>query len=155
MKKNKKICFIASSGGHLEEICQLKKVIDMYDNYFVVTDTLATKKSSKYKYRISDFDRTNKIRFLIHFISMFLEQMKIFVKEKPDIIITTGAGLVIPTCLIAKILKKKIIYIESFARVSTPSKTGKFIYKICDLFIIQREDLKQFYPKAINGGEIF
>lgn len=151
----KKICFIASSGGHLEELEQLKEVVKKYDNYFVVTKTEATKKNKKYKYLICDFNRKNKFLLIISLIIMFYEQLKIFIKEKPDIILTTGAGLVIPTCIFAKVFRKKIIYIESYARITSPSKTGKLLYKISDKFIIQREGLKQFFPNAIYGGCIF
>ena len=86
---------------------------------------------------------------------MFIEQLIIFLREKPDIILTTGAGLVIPTCLYAKLFRKKIIFIESFARMDDLSKTGKFLYKISDLFIVQWESLTKKYDKAIFGGGIF
>ena len=150
-----KICFIASSGGHLEEINQLDDIINNYNNYFVTTDTPATRKNSKINYRIKDFNRKNKFLFFFRLIKMFFEQFYIFIKEKPDIIITTGAGLVIPTCLIAKLFKKKLIYIESFARIETPSKTGKLLYKFSDFFIIQHEKLLKYFPKAYYGGWIF
>lgn len=151
----KKICLIASSGGHLEEIEQLKDVINRYNVYFVVTKTKATINNKKYKYLIKDFNRKNIIIYMISFVYMFLQQIKIFIREKPDIILTTGAGLVIPTCIISKIFGRKIICIESYARISTPSKTGKILYKISDCFIIQRKELKKFYPDAIYGGCIF
>ena len=57
--------------------------------------------------------------------------------------------------LLGKLAKKKIIYIESFARVDSPSLTGKLMYKVADIFIIQWEELKQFFPNAIYGGGIF
>ena len=151
----KKICLIASSGGHLEEINQLNDVINKYNCYYVVTNTDAAKQNKKYKYFIKDFNRKNKFVYFLRLIYMFIEQLIIFLREKPDIILTTGAGLVIPTCLYAKIFRKKIIFIESFARMDDLSKTGKFLYKISDLFIVQWESLTKKYDKAIYGGGIF
>ena len=52
-------------------------------------------------------------------------------------------------------MRKKIIYIESFARVDNASLTGKLFYKIADVFIVQWEELLKIYPKAIYGGGIF
>lgn len=63
-------------------------------------------------------------------------------REKPDVILTTGAAVAIPMCVIGKLFRKKVIYIESFARMTTPNKTGLLIYKFADLFIIQWEALK-------------
>ena len=75
--------------------------------------------------------------------------------EKPDIIITTGVLAMIPLCLLSKIFGKKLVYIESFAKVSSPTKTGKLMYKYADQFYIQWESMKQFYPNAIFLGGIY
>lgn len=155
MLKNKKICLISSAGGHLEQIKQLKEIINKYDCFFVVTRTKATEAMKHKNYIVSDMNRSNKIVMIVRMLKMFLEQFKIFIKEKPDVIITTGAGVVIPMCIIAKIFRKKVIYIESFARINTPNKTGKLIYKFADLFIIQWKELKKYYPNAVYGGWIY
>ena len=151
----KKICIICSSGGHLEEVKQLNKVIQKYDCYFVTTRTDATKNDKNYKYLINDFDRRNIFKYFIKLLSMFKEQKKIFKAENPDVILTTGAGLVLPTCLFAKMKKKKIIYIESYARIKKLSKTGLLMYNFADKFIVQRKELLDKYPKSIYGGVIF
>lgn len=151
----KKICLIASSGGHLEELNQLKDVINNYNCYYVVTDTESTRKNPKYQYLIQDFNRKNRFLYFLRLFKMFYEQFRIFCQEKPDIILTTGAGLVIPTCIFAKIFKKKVIFIESFARMHDLSKTGKFLYNKADLFIVQWQEIADKYENAIYGGGIF
>lgn len=156
MKKvRKKVCLISSSGGHLEQIKQLTGVINRYECFFVVTRTKATEAMNQKKYIVSDLVRTNKLVLTMRIVKMMIEQLIIFLKEKPDVIITTGAGVAIPMCIIGKFFRRKIIYIESFARIKTPNKTGMFIYKFADLFIIQWEDLKKYYPKAVYGGWIY
>lgn len=54
-------------------------------------------------------------------------------------------------------MKKKIVYIESFARVDSPSLTGKIMYKLklANLFIVQWEEMLKFFPNAVVGGRIF
>lgn len=151
----KKICLIASPGGHLEQIRQLKKIIDTYECFYVVPKTKATDKMKERHYIVSDLVRTNKIVMILRMIRMFCEQFCVFVKEKPDVVLTTGAAVAIPMCVIGKIFHKKIIYIESFARMTSPNKTGRLVYKFADLFIIQWEELRKYYPNAVYGGSIY
>ncbi len=153
--KSKKVCLICSSGGHLEQIKQLKEVYRQYDCFYVVTRTKATEAMRQKTYIVSDLVRTNKTVELLRMMRMMCEQFVIFCKEKPDVILTTGAAVAIPMCLIGKIFKRKVIYIESFARMTTPNKTGLFIYKFADLFIVQWEALKKYYPNAVYGGSIY
>lgn len=154
-QRKKKVCLISSSGGHLEQIKQLEEIVNRYDCFFVTTRTKSTEMMKNKKYIVNDLVRKNKMVLIIRMLKMIIEQLVIFLKEKPDIIITTGAGVAIPMCLIGKIFKKKVIYIESFARMTTPNKTGMFLYKFADVFIIQWEELRKFYPKAIYGGWIY
>ena len=89
---------------------------------------------------------------------MFINAIKsfaIFIKEKPDLVITTGVLAMIPMCLIAKIFGKKLIYIESFAKISSPTLTGKFLYKYADQFYVQWEKMLEIYPNAIYKGGIY
>ena len=78
-----------------------------------------------------------------------------FWKIKPDVIISTGAHTAVPMCYIAKLFGKKVIFIESFAKTSTPTLSGRMIYPISDLFIVQWEGMKEHYPKAVYGGSIY
>lgn len=153
--KKKKVCLISSSGGHLEQIKQLKEVYNKYDCFYVVSRTKATEAMKQKHYIVSDLVRKNKIVMVLRMTRMMFEQFGIFLKEKPDVILTTGAAVAIPMCVIGKVFHKKVIYIESYARMTTPNKTGKLIYKFADLFIIQWEALRKYYPNAVYGGSIY
>ena len=155
-EKRKKICLISSCGGHLEQLFQLKSILNKYECFFVTSKTVATENMTYKKYFTNDLYRGKwKIVKIYQIICMFFKQSIIFFREKPDIILTTGAGLAVPMCIIGKIFKKKIIYIESFARKNYPNKSGMFIYKFADLFIIQWDTLKKFYPNALYWGWIY
>lgn len=151
----KKVCFICSQGGHFEQIKQLKAVKKKYNCFYVLTRTKATELVKDKKYLTTNWERKNQLVFGLNMILWFIEEFWIFVKERPDVIITTGAANAIPMCLIAKLFKKKVIFIETFARIYEPSKTGKVLYKYADLFIVQWESLLEFYPNAIYGGWIY
>ena len=86
---------------------------------------------------------------------LFVRSFLLLKRENPDCIISTGALASYPICKLGKMRGKKIIYIESFARVDTPSLTGKLMYGVADIFIVQWEEMLQFFPNAIYGGGIF
>ena len=80
---------------------------------------------------------------------------KILRKEKPDLIISSGAAVAVPFFWIGKLFGAKTVYIEIFDRIDKPTLTGKLVYPVTDKFIVQWEELKKVYPKAINLGGIF
>lgn len=152
---SKKICFAASSGGHFEQISMLKPIMDAYDCCVVTENTpYRSVVSGKKMYYLHQVNR--KEVFCIFFLLInLLKSFWIIVKEKPDVVITTGVLAVIPLCLLAKIFGKKLIYIESFAKISSPTKTGKFLYKFADQFYVQWKPMLKFYPNAIFLGGIY
>ncbi|MFA5358085.1 MAG: PssD/Cps14F family polysaccharide biosynthesis glycosyltransferase [archaeon] len=147
-----KVCLAASAGGHLKEILQLEKYYSKKKHYFVTfrrADGISLAKKEKVYF--VECPSRNPAKFLKN----FSQSLKIFFKEKPDIIISTGADGAFATCLIAKLSGKKVIYIESFCRPSNPSITGKLVYPFADLFIYQWKEVGKHYPKGKFGGSIF
>jgi beta-1,4-N-acetylglucosaminyltransferase len=146
-----KTCLICSAGGHLKEIEQLIPILNK--NFYVITikreDTEAIQKRFK-TYFITDLKRNP-----IKFIKNLRESLKILKLENPDIIISTGAGTAIPTMILSKLFKKKIIFIESFCRIKSPSLSGRIAYHISDLFLVQwKELLKHYGKKAKYWGAV-
>ena len=152
-----KICFISCAGGHFEEIKQLDEVAKKYSHFFVISKEKNTKNlelgCKKYLVRNMRFEK--KPSTFINLIITSLQQLVVFVKERPNIVITTGAGTALPMCMYAKLLRRKVIYIESMARMDSLSKTGKFLYRRADLFVVQWQELLEVAPKAVYGGWIF
>ena len=155
MNLSKKICFVSSSGGHWEELMCLKEIADE-NNHFFVTEKggQAEECSLNDIYILSQMNRHEK-GFIINFLKLFFKAFRIIKKEKTDVIITTGALIAFPFCVIGKIMRKKIIYIESFARVNGKSLTGKLVYPFADLFLVQWESMLDVYPKSKYVGGIF
>lgn len=150
-----KICFIASSGGHFEQIMMLRPLMDKYESFIVTEKTnYSVANDSIPFYYLKQVNR-NEIKFLFNMIINSIKTLKIFLKEKPELVISTGALATIPMCIISKLFKKKVIFIESFAKINSPTLTGKLIYKISDEFYVQWESMKKFYPKAIYKGGIY
>ena len=151
----KKICFAASSGGHWEELMCLKKIAD--ENFaFYVTEKGGQIQDMELEklYTFAQISRKEKL-FIFHFVWVMLRSLYIMLKERPDVVIATGALITFPFCFYAKLLGKKVIFIESFARVHDTSLTGRIVYKFADLFIVQWESLLKCYPNAVYAGSIF
>lgn len=154
-KKNKKLCFAASSGGHFEQILMLKPLMEKYDSFLITEKTIykAEVKGEK-MYYLHQVNR-KEWKFPFEMLGNSFRSLVIFIKERPDVVITTGVLAMIPMCLLAKLFRKKLIYIESFAKVTTPTQTGKFLYKYADQFYVQWPQMKKIYPNAIYLGGIY
>lgn len=151
----KKICFIASTGGHFEQLMMLKPLMDKYESFIVTEKTgYSVIKGERKAYYLNQVNRHEKT-FIFKMIANTFKSINIFLKERPDIVISTGALATIPMCILAKGLKKRIIFIESFAKVTSPTLTGKLVYKFADQFYVQWEQMLEHYPKAIFKGGIY
>ena len=152
----KKICLISSSGGHFEQLMMLRKLSEKYKIFVVTEKTKYNKEDKKIDYHVLQVNR-KEFLFLFKMIAIFIQSFFIFLKEKPDVIISTGVLAAIPMMVIGHFFRKKVIYIESFAKISSPTMTGKFIYKkkIADQFYVQWEPMLEFYPDAIYKGGIY
>lgn len=151
----KKICFIASTGGHFEQLMMLKPLMNKCDSFIVTEKTkYSVIKDNKKVYYLRQVNRSEKT-FIPKMIFNSIKTIEIFFMEKPDVIISTGALSTIPMCIFAKLFRKKLIFIESFAKVNSPTLTGKLLYKFADQFYVQWEDMLKIYPKAIYKGGIY
>ena len=77
----------------------------------------------------------------------FLAMLRILLREKPKLIVSTGAEIAIPAFYLARILRIKTIFIESWTRVDRPTGTGKIVYPVSDVFLVQWERLLSKYGK--------
>lgn len=153
----KKVVFISSVGGHLTQLLQLEPLFSEYD-YHVITEKTDITVDMKEKYPMSFLvygARNYPIRYLFKFSYNIVKSLCLFLKLRPDVVVTTGVHTAVPMCYIAKLFRKKVVYIESFAKSHSPNLSGRLVYPIADLFIVQWESMKKFYPKAVNGGSIY
>ena len=157
MKRN--VLFISSTGGHLDELMQLKPLFDKYDYHIITEKTKSNiKLKEKYKDKIGYLvygTKLHKFSYIFKLLYNSFKSLYFYIKFHPDYIITTGTHTAGPMCCIGKIFGSKIIYIETFANITTKTSTGKLIYPFADHFIVQWPSMKKVYPKAIDGGWIY
>lgn len=155
MKKSIKICFAASTGGHFEQLMMLKPLMDKYDS-FIITEKTQYKSNTKgiRTYYLNQVNR-KELTCCPRMIANVFKTFRIYSKEQPDLIICTGVLAMLPMCLWMKLKKKKVIYIESFSKVTSPTLSGKLMYKYADQFYVQWPQMKEIYPNAIYLGGIY
>ncbi|MVX63216.1 polysaccharide biosynthesis protein [Clostridium chromiireducens] len=133
----------------------LKPLMNKYESFIVTEKTdYSVAKNSKKIYYLNQVNRNEKT-FIYKMILNSFNTVRIFLKEKPDVIISTGALATIPMCLLAKIFKRKLIFIESFAKVNSPTLTGRLLSRFADQFYVQWKDMLKVYPYAIYKGGIY
>lgn len=148
-----KVCLVGSSGGHLTHLHLLKPFWINEERFWVTFDKEDAKSILKDEKVYPCYYPTN--RNIKNLIKNTFLAFKILRKEKPDIIISSGAAIAVPFFYLGKIFGAKTIYIEVFDRIDAPTMTGKLVYPVTDKFIVQWEEMKKVYPKAINLGGIF
>lgn len=153
--KQLKIIFAASSGGHLEQLLMLKPLMEKHDSVFVTEKTeYGMGKTGVKTYYLSQINR-KELLFLPKLIGNGFRSLYIIIKERPKVMITTGVLAIVPLALLVKLFGGKLIYLESFAKVTSKTLSGKLLYRFADRFYVQWEEMLKLYPNAIYKGGIY
>lgn len=149
---NLKICLVASGGGHLTELLRLSESWKQYETCFVTTvpvvrDNLQT---SGNVYVVGECNRQYPMRVL----RVFLKCISIAFKERPSVVISTGAAAGCMICFLAKITGARIVWIDSITNVQQISLSGRMVRRIADLFLVQWPELAKKYNKVEYLGAV-
>ncbi len=152
--KRKQICLACSAGGHLRELqLAIGTIQEDYHCYWLTHRTTSTQAFLKDKEHVFLKNLQIKKPWSIPQNAM-LALFWVLVK-RPRVIITTGAGVTIPTVYFSKkLLGTKIIFANSAADVTHASKTPVWIEKYADLFIVQWEEMLEIFPQAVYCGTL-
>ena len=158
MKKKKKIenikiCLVGSSGGHLTHLYMLKPLWENKERFWVTFNKVDANSILKDEKVYHCYFPTN--RNIWNLVRNTFLAIKVLHKEKPDLIISSGAAVAVPFFYLGKLRGAKTIYIEVFDRIDKSTLTGKLVYPVTDKFIVQWDEMKKVYKKSINLGSIF
>ena len=151
--KKMKVVIACSTGGHLAEVRRLEDVYKNYDySYFTYEGGVATALAKTEKViTIPNIHRQKPLTWITGIVYSFIEVVKL----RPAVIISTGAGVVVFYCVFARLFGAKLIFIESMARIKSPTITARLLYPFTNLFIVQWPNLLKFFPKAKYLGRLF
>ncbi len=145
-----KICIVSSCGGHLTEVrCLLHAYADL-DHFYVLNDKA-----------LLPADMENKTHFITHaerdwkqLINLW-EAFWILRRERPTVILSTGAGPAVPFAILGRLLfRSRIVFVETITRINRPSLTARIMYRIAHDFFYQWRSLKAYFPHGKYGGPL-
>ncbi len=147
-----KICLVCSSGGHLIQLHNLSSWWGKHERFWVTfdkPDAISLLKREKVYFAYQPLNRRN---IMNHIRNTWLA-FKILLKERPSLVISTGAAVAVPFFYGGKLLGAKLIYLEVYDRIDAATLTGRLLYPITDKFLVQWEEQKRFYHKGEFWGQ--
>lgn len=141
-----KILLVCSSGGHLAQLYRLRPWWEQHERTWV---TFADPQSTSLLHGerlIAAYSPTT--RNVPNAIRNLLLARRVIRAERPDVVISDGAGVAFPFFVIAKAAGVKTVYLEVYDRITRPTVTGKLCYPITDLFLLQWPEQVRSYPRG-------
>lgn len=145
-----KICIVSSCGGHLTEARQLLPTYQSRPHFYVLND-----------HAILPEDMVGKTYIIHHaerdwsVLLNFWEAFAILRRERPRVILSTGAGPVVPFAIIGRVFfRTRVIFVETLTRIERPSLTGRIMYWLAHDFYYQWKPLARFFPKGVCCGPL-
>ena len=147
-----RILLVTSSGGHLIQLQALRQWWAGHDRVWVSFDTPDVRSALADERLITAFHPTT--RNLRNLVRNTLLAWRVLRSERPDIVISTGAGVAVPFFWLARALGIGTVYLEVFDRIESPTLTGRLCYPVADAFLVQWDSQLPFYPGAVNVGQV-
>lgn len=145
-----KICIVSSCGGHLTEVRALKPAYARYPHFYVLNDKA-----------LLPADMEGKTYFIAHserdwrFFLNLWEAFRILLRERPQVILSTGAGPAVPFALVGRFFFGcRVVFVETITRIQAPSMTGKIMYWLAHDFFYQWQSLARYFPRGRFGGPL-
>lgn len=147
MARTPKILAISSAGGHWVQLQRLRVAWEGCDAVYVTTkegyrDELIADAEKRHQptprfYRVVDANRWQKLRLLRQLLGIVM----ILVRERPDVIISTGAAAGFFALRLGKLMGARTIWVDSIANAGTLSLSGQKAGGCADLWLTQWEHL--------------
>ncbi|WP_374452608.1 beta-1,4-glucuronosyltransferase WelK [Phenylobacterium sp.] len=150
-----RLCLAASGGGHVRQLLDLESVWSKHDYFFVTEDTaLGTTLAETHRTHFVPHVALGQARLGAPWrmiragVSNFFRSASIIAHERPDIVISTGAGAVFFAVVWARLRGARTVVIDSFARFDRPSMFARIAAPIADDLVVQSKALGSHFPKA-------
>jgi len=147
-----KYCLVGSSGGHLTQLLALRPLWVGFDRCWVTFPTEdATSLLAGERVQWSAYPTT---RNLPNLARNFAVAWKVLRRERPQVVVSTGAAVAIPFFLLGRLFGCKLVYLEVYDRVDSPTWTGRACYRLAHVFALQWERQRRFYPRGVVVGPV-
>lgn len=145
-----KLLLVASTGGHLGQLLAIAAAFADHERHWVTFDkadarsALAAEEVT-WAYHPTTRNVVNAVRNLGLAVSLLR-------KYRPDIVVSTGAGVALPFFVVARLLRIRTVYLEVYDRLDSATLTGRLCYPLSDAFCVQWPEQLALYPEATLVG---
>jgi UDP-N-acetylglucosamine:LPS N-acetylglucosamine transferase len=147
-----KTLLVCSSGGHLLLLHRLREWWERHDRLWVSFRKVDAESMLAGERVVWAFHPTQ--RNVVNLLRNAWLAWRTIRRERPDVVVSTGAGVALPFFLVARLHRIKTVYVEAYERVDSASLTGRLCYPLSDLFILQWEEQRRFYPNGEVVGAL-
>ena len=147
-----RIAFVCSSGGHLIQLHRLEGWWKKHEREWVTFRTPdAVSLLGGERVTWAHHPTTRNIPNLLRNVRLAWRFLR---GHHPDVIVSNGAGVAFPFFLLSRLLRMKTVYVEVYDRIDLPTLTGRLCYRLSDLFLLQWEEQRRFYPRGQVIGHV-
>ncbi len=143
---------VGSSGGHLLQLWALKEVWGEADRCWVTFDKEDARSLLEGERTYWAAYPTN--RNVPNLIRNFFVALKLLRRERPDVVLSTGAGVAIPFFLLGRLFGCRLVYLEVYDRIDSPTITGRVCQPFCHVFALQWDEQRRFYNRGVVVGPV-
>lgn len=150
--KRYKICIAASAGGHLSQLLSLQMAWEGHEIVCVSTGQMVRDKLEVVgkTYVVGECNREHPIKTF----GGMCKCLRIILRERPDVVLSTGAAVGFLICFWGKLIGARVIWIDSVANTERLSMSGRMIRRFADLILSQWPEVAKRYPKVEYAGEL-
>jgi UDP-N-acetylglucosamine:LPS N-acetylglucosamine transferase len=147
-----KIGLVASAGGHLTQLLCTAKSWAGYETFFVTTNEAARRKLRQHGhvYIVNECNRTQPLRLL----KAFFKCIRILGRERPDVVMSSGAAPGLLMCVLGKIRGAKVVWLDSIANVDRLSLSGRMVRPFADLILTQWPEIAERDKTIKHAGSV-
>ncbi len=151
-RRKLRICLAASAGGHISQLLKLAESWNGFETFCVTTTDVVRDKLSRFGpvYVVGECNRQHPIRV----VRVLLRCIGVALRERPDVVISTGAAAGCLLCILGKMLGAKVVWIDSITNVERISLSGRMVRRMADLFLVQWPDLARRYKGTEFVGAV-
>ena len=144
---------VCSSGGHLAQLVKLRPWWEQHDRTWVCFDTADSRGLLDGERVLAGHHPTT--RNIKNLLRNLLLAVGYFRNERPDVVISDGAGLAVPFFWLARWYGVRTVYLEVYDRIDSATMTARLVRPVTDLFLVQWEAQREVYPEAVVGGPVY
>lgn len=147
-----KICLVASAGGHLSQLLKIVQPTEKYQAFVITTSEAVRENLEKFGpvHVVGECNRQHGLQV----VKVLRRCWAILRREKPDVILSTGAAAGCLCCFLGKLMGARIVWVDSITNVDRLSLSGRMVRYIADLFIVQWPELTEKYHGTEYVGTV-